>query len=187
MLYLSFKFARKFKFCVSPLVKRYPGLQQIWKPQKCKKLPTYSDQREDQQIRISELLENNNGSCGSEVSLYEPIVFSFLIIYNITSKNYKKGCKEFPILTLLCTKCIQFCLLFRNNTTNFQSKSQSKLFGISVFNKICIKPTLFVHILIKFLVTNSMLLNYNSFNRINSKRRDQNNVSIFVIIFFFIL
>jgi len=72
-------------------------------------------------------------------------------------------------------------------TTNFQSKSQSKLFGISVFNKICIKPTLFVHILIKSLVTNSMLLNYNSFNRINSKRRDQNNVSIFVIIFFFIL
>jgi len=26
MLYLSFKFVRKFKFCVSPLVKRYPGL-----------------------------------------------------------------------------------------------------------------------------------------------------------------
>jgi len=25
MLYLSFKFVRKFKFCVSPLVKRYPG------------------------------------------------------------------------------------------------------------------------------------------------------------------
>jgi len=24
MLYLSFKFVRKFKFCVSPLVKRYP-------------------------------------------------------------------------------------------------------------------------------------------------------------------
>ena len=24
MLYLSFKFGRKFKFCVSPLVKRYP-------------------------------------------------------------------------------------------------------------------------------------------------------------------
>jgi len=27
MLYLSFKFVRKFKFCVSPLVKRYPGLE----------------------------------------------------------------------------------------------------------------------------------------------------------------
>jgi len=26
MLYLSFKFVRKFKFCVSPLVKRYPGV-----------------------------------------------------------------------------------------------------------------------------------------------------------------
>jgi len=26
MLYLSFKFVRKFKFCVSPLVKRYPGI-----------------------------------------------------------------------------------------------------------------------------------------------------------------
>jgi len=26
MLYLSFKFVRKFKFCVSPLVKRYPEL-----------------------------------------------------------------------------------------------------------------------------------------------------------------
>jgi len=26
MLYLSFKFVRKFKFCVSPLVKRYPVL-----------------------------------------------------------------------------------------------------------------------------------------------------------------
>jgi len=26
MLYLSFKFVRKFKFCVSPLVKRYLGL-----------------------------------------------------------------------------------------------------------------------------------------------------------------
>ena len=26
MFYLSFKFVRKFKFCVSPLVKRYPGL-----------------------------------------------------------------------------------------------------------------------------------------------------------------
>ena len=25
MLYLSFKFVHKFKFCVSPLVKRYPG------------------------------------------------------------------------------------------------------------------------------------------------------------------
>jgi len=25
MLYLSFKFVRKFKFCVSPLVKRYSG------------------------------------------------------------------------------------------------------------------------------------------------------------------
>jgi len=32
MLYLSFKFVRKFKFCVSPLVKRYPGayLEIIW-------------------------------------------------------------------------------------------------------------------------------------------------------------
>jgi len=29
MLYLSFKFVRKFKFCVSPLVKRYPGLYLI--------------------------------------------------------------------------------------------------------------------------------------------------------------
>jgi len=29
MLYLSFKFVRKFKFCVSPLVKRYPGPQAI--------------------------------------------------------------------------------------------------------------------------------------------------------------
>ena len=27
MLYLSFKFVGKFKFCVSPLVKRYPGLR----------------------------------------------------------------------------------------------------------------------------------------------------------------
>jgi len=27
MLYLSFKFVRKFKFCVSPLVKRYPVCQ----------------------------------------------------------------------------------------------------------------------------------------------------------------
>ena len=27
MLYLSFKFVRKFKFCVSPLVKRYPAQQ----------------------------------------------------------------------------------------------------------------------------------------------------------------
>ena len=27
MLYLSFKFVRKFKFWVSPLVKRYPGLE----------------------------------------------------------------------------------------------------------------------------------------------------------------
>ena len=26
MLYLSFKFVRKFKFCVSPLVKRYPDV-----------------------------------------------------------------------------------------------------------------------------------------------------------------
>jgi len=31
MLYLSFKFVRKFKFCVSPLVKRYPaGEQRIY-------------------------------------------------------------------------------------------------------------------------------------------------------------
>jgi len=29
MLYLSFKFVRKFKFCVSPLVKRYPGVKRI--------------------------------------------------------------------------------------------------------------------------------------------------------------
>ena len=29
MLYLSFKFVRKFKFCVSPLVKRYPALFQM--------------------------------------------------------------------------------------------------------------------------------------------------------------
>jgi len=29
MLYLSFKFVRKFKFCVSPLVKRYPGIYPI--------------------------------------------------------------------------------------------------------------------------------------------------------------
>jgi len=32
MLYLSFKFVRKFKFCVSPLVKRYPAdsTTQLW-------------------------------------------------------------------------------------------------------------------------------------------------------------
>jgi len=29
MLYLSFKFVRKFKFCVSPLVKRYPERQTV--------------------------------------------------------------------------------------------------------------------------------------------------------------
>jgi len=30
MLYLSFKFVRKFKFCVSPLVERYSGITETW-------------------------------------------------------------------------------------------------------------------------------------------------------------
>jgi len=37
MLYLSFKFVRKFKFCLSPLVKRYPDHYKV-----CTKPPSFT-------------------------------------------------------------------------------------------------------------------------------------------------
>ena len=59
MLYLSFKFVRKFKFCVSPLVKRYPAQQIL-----CLTRTNITDISNFQMFKASFIPKHNSTRCG---------------------------------------------------------------------------------------------------------------------------